>query len=124
MSKRILVLRLQPNDSGKTTLCKALIYGFKATGVGLVPFKPHSGIGYWSQFDTFQTNLATGRLLSRDIMDLEAAADSKIPLEVLNPVNRHHIAHGESVTITMGDMRNYYNSAKKVIGLIENQFEA
>jgi predicted P-loop ATPase/GTPase len=88
MSKRILVLGLQPNDAGKTTLCKALIHGFKATGVGLVPFKPHSGIGYWSQFDTFQRNLVNGRLLSRDIMDLEAAAESKIPLEVLNPVNR------------------------------------
>jgi predicted P-loop ATPase/GTPase len=88
MSKRILVLGLQPNDAGKTTLCRALIHGFKATGVRLVPFKPHSGIGYWSQFDTFQRNLVNGRLLSRDIMDLEAAAESKIPPEVLNPVNR------------------------------------
>jgi len=79
---------LQPNDAGKTTLCKALIHGFKEAGVTLVPFKPHSGIGYWSQFDTFQENLMRGSLLSSDIIDLEAAAQSQIPLEVLNPVNR------------------------------------
>jgi len=79
---------LQPHDAGKTTLCKALIYGFKESGVTLVPFKPHSGIGYWSQFDVFRRNLENGRLLSSDIMELEAAAQSKIPLEVLNPVNR------------------------------------
>ena len=88
MSKRILVVGLQPHDAGKTTLCKALIHGFKETGVTLVPFKPHSGIGYWSQFDVFQRNLANGSLLSSDIMELEGAAQSRIPLEVLNPVNR------------------------------------
>lgn len=88
MSKRILVVGLQSHDAGKTTLCKALIHGFKETGVTLVPFKPHSGIGYWSQFDVFQRNLVNGRLLSSDIMDLEVAAQSQIPLEVLNPVNR------------------------------------
>jgi len=88
MSKRILVVGFQPHDAGKTTLCKALIHGFKEAGVTLVPFKPHSGIGYWSQFDVFQRNLASGSLLSSDIMDLEAAAQSQIPLEVLNPVNR------------------------------------
>jgi predicted P-loop ATPase/GTPase len=88
MSKMILVVGLQAHDSGKTTLCKALIYGFKNAGISLVPFKPHSGIGYWSQFDVFQRNLASGTLLSSDIMDLEASAQSQIPLEVLNPVNR------------------------------------
>jgi len=86
--KRILVVGLQPHDAGKTTLSKALIHGFKQAGVTLVPFKPHSGIGYWSQFDVFQRNLANGTLLSSDIMSLEAAAQSQIPLEVLNPVNR------------------------------------
>jgi len=88
MSKRILVVGFQTNDAGKTTLCKALIYGLKEAGVTLVPFKPHSGIGYWSQFDVFQRNLENGTLLSSDIMSLEAAAQSRIPLEVLNPVNR------------------------------------
>jgi len=88
MSKRILVVGFQTNDAGKTTLCKALIYGFKEAGVTLVPFKPHSGIGYWSQFDVFQRNLENGTLLSSDIMELEGAAQSQIPLEVLNPVNR------------------------------------
>lgn len=88
MSKRILVVGLQPHDAGKTTLCKALIHGFKEAGVTLTPFKPHSGIGYWSQFDVFQRNLANGTLLSSDIMILEAAAQTRIPLEVLNPVNR------------------------------------
>jgi predicted P-loop ATPase/GTPase len=78
MSKRILVVGLQPNDAGKTTLCKALIHGFKETGVTLVPFKPHSGTGYWSQFDVFQRNLLNGSLLSSDIMDLEAAATNQV----------------------------------------------
>jgi len=85
---KILVVGLQPNDSGKTTLCKALIYGFKENGVSPVPFKPHSGISYWSQFDTFQRSLMKSTLVCSDIIELEEAAQSQLPLEVLNPVNR------------------------------------
>ena len=48
---KILVLGLDPYDAGKTTFCKALIYGFKDRGLNLVPFKPHSGISYWNQFE-------------------------------------------------------------------------
>jgi len=88
MSRKILVVGLQPHDAGKTTLCKALIHGFKKAGVTLVPFKPHSGISYWSQFDAFQRSLTMSTLISSDIMELEATAQSQIPMEVLNPVNR------------------------------------
>jgi predicted P-loop ATPase/GTPase len=88
MSRRILVVGFQLHDAGKTTLCKGLIHGFKEAGVRLVPFKPHSGISYWSQFDVFRGTLETGRLLSSDIIELEDAAQSRVPLEVLNPVNR------------------------------------
>jgi predicted P-loop ATPase/GTPase len=88
MSGKILVVGLQTHDAGKTTLCKALIHAFKEAGTTLVPFKPHSGISYWSQFDAFQRGLTMGSLVSSDIMELEAAAQSQIPLEVLNPVNR------------------------------------
>jgi len=83
-----LVVGLQTYDAGKTTLCEALIHGFRKAGVTLVPFKPHSGTSYWSQFDAFQRSLAKSTLLSGDIMKLEAAAESQIPLEMLNPVNR------------------------------------
>jgi len=83
-----LVVGFRLVDAGKTTLCKALIHGFKKAGVTLVPFKPHSGISYWSQFDTFQRSLTMSALVSNDIIELEAAAESRIPLEVLNPVNR------------------------------------
>jgi predicted P-loop ATPase/GTPase len=88
MSRKILVVGLQPHDAGRTTLCKALIYGFKEARITLVPFKTHSGISYWTQFDAFQRSLRRSTLLSSDIMELEAAAESQIPLEVLNPVNR------------------------------------
>jgi predicted P-loop ATPase/GTPase len=88
MSRKILVVGLQAYDAGKTTLCRALIHGFKKVGVTLVHFKSHSGIGYWSQFDAFQQGLAKSTLLSSDIMELEAAAQPQMPLEVLNPVNR------------------------------------
>lgn len=44
MSRRILVVGFQVHEAGKTTLCRALIHGFKEAGVRLVPFKPHSGI--------------------------------------------------------------------------------
>jgi predicted P-loop ATPase/GTPase len=87
-SIRILVVGLQTHDAGKTTLCKALIHGFKNFDVCLVPFKPHSGISYWNQFNAFQDSLGRGVLLSSDIMELEEAARSKLPLELLNPVNR------------------------------------
>jgi predicted P-loop ATPase/GTPase len=86
--RKILVVGLLPYDAGKTTLCRALIYGFKEAGINLVPFKPHSGISYWYQFDSFEKSAAEGTLLSSDIRELNAAAESQIPLEVLNPVNR------------------------------------
>jgi predicted P-loop ATPase/GTPase len=88
MSRKILVVGFQTYEAGKTTLCRALIHGFKKAGVTLVPFKPHSGISYWNQFNTFQQSLAKSTLLSSDIIELERAAESQIPLEVLNPVNR------------------------------------
>jgi hypothetical protein len=74
MSRKILVVGFRLVDAGKTTLCKALIHGFKKAGVTLVPFKPHSGISYWSQFDTFQRSLTMSALVSNDIIELEAAA--------------------------------------------------
>jgi predicted P-loop ATPase/GTPase len=86
--RRVLVVGLEPHSAGKTTLCKALIYGFKDRGLDLVPFKPHSGISYWSQFDTFQESLMRGSLLSSDIIELGDAAKSNLPLDILNPVNR------------------------------------
>jgi len=85
---KILIVGLQPFDAGKTTVCKALIHGLKEVGVNLTPFKPHAGISYWSQFDAFQKCLERGSLVSSDILELEEAAQSRIPLEVLNPVNR------------------------------------
>jgi predicted P-loop ATPase/GTPase len=85
---RILVVGLQIHDAGKTTLCKALVHGLKRSGLSLVPFKPHSGISYWNQFDTFHDSLIRGTLLSSDIIELEEAARSGLPLELLNPVNR------------------------------------
>jgi predicted P-loop ATPase/GTPase len=86
--RKVLVVGLLPYDAGKTTLCKALIHGFKKSGVNLVPFKPHSGISYWNQFNTFHDSLIRGALLSSDIIELENAARSGLPLELLNPVNR------------------------------------
>jgi len=85
---KILVVGFQPYDAGKTTLCKALIYGLKEAGVNLVPFKPHSGISYWTEFNTFQENVERGSLVCSDVIELEGAANSGFPLEVLNPVNR------------------------------------
>ena len=85
---RILAVGFQSHNTGKTTLCRALIWGFKDLGVNLIPFKPHSGISYWTQFDTFRESLIRGILLSSDIIELEQAAHSGIPLEILNPVNR------------------------------------
>lgn len=85
---KIFVVGLKTYDSGKTTLCKALIYGFKKAGINFTPFKPHSGINYWNQFDAFQKGVEKSTLICNDIMELKKAAGSKLPLEVLNPVNR------------------------------------
>jgi predicted P-loop ATPase/GTPase len=95
---KILVVGLETRDAGKTTLCKALIHGGKKFDVNLVPFKPHSGISYWNQFNAFQDSLVRGSLLSSDIMELEKAANSRLALELLNPVNRlsSPILHRES----------------------------
>jgi predicted P-loop ATPase/GTPase len=86
--KKVLVVGLQKQHPGKTTLCKAIIYGLKEVGIKPVPFKPHSGMSYWNQFDTFQKNLTKSSLVCKDILSLEQASKSKLPLEILNPVNR------------------------------------
>ena len=85
---KILVVGSQSFDSGKTILCKALIYTFIEVGLSLIPYKPHSGISYWKDFDIIQTNLRNKTLLCRDIIRLDEAARSGLPLEILNPVNR------------------------------------
>jgi predicted P-loop ATPase/GTPase len=74
---KILVVGLQTHDAGKTTLSKALIHGCKEFDVNLVPFKPHSGISYWNQFNAFQDSLVRGSLLSSDIMELESRPQEK-----------------------------------------------
>ena len=87
-AEKILVVGLQTSDAGKTTLCKAIIYALKRAGINVVPFKPHSGIGYWTQFGIFQRNVKNGTLVCGDIMELEEVAQSQLPIEILNPVNR------------------------------------
>ena len=57
-------------------------------GTNLVPFKPHAGISYWNQFDTFQMGLRESMLICSDIVELEQIAKSGFPYEILNPVNR------------------------------------
>lgn len=85
---KILVVGSQSFSSGKTILCKALIYNFIEVGLSFIPYKPHSGISYWKDFDIIQTNLRNKTLLCRDIIRLDEAARSGLPLEILNPVNR------------------------------------
>ena len=85
---KILVVGSQSYNSGKTTLCKALIYNFIEDGLSFIPYKPHSGISYWKDFDIIQSNLRNKTLLCRDIIRLDNAARSGLPLEILNPVNR------------------------------------
>lgn len=87
-SEKVLIVGLQPYDAGKTTLCRALMRGFREAGIDAAPFKPHSGISYWNQFDVFQKNMKMNRLVCEDIIELEEAAQSTLPLEILNPVNR------------------------------------
>jgi hypothetical protein len=58
------------------------------SGVNLIPFKPHFG-GHWTQFATFREGLVRRILLSSDIIELEQAARSGIPLEILELAKRN-----------------------------------
>ena len=53
---------------------------------------------------------------------LERATEGELKDHVNSIIyNRHQIAHGNPVGITYGRIRDYYDSAKKVVSLIEKQ---
>lgn len=55
---------------------------------------------------------------------LEAATQGKLSDSVNSIVgNRHRIAHGQSVALSMGSLRAYYDDAKAVVALLEKTCE-
>ena len=55
---------------------------------------------------------------------LEAATQGKLSDSINSIVgNRHRIAHGESVALSMGSLRAYYDDAKVVVDLLQRTCE-
>jgi len=86
--KKVLVVGLLKADSGKTFFSQGLITALQDRDINIVPFKPLSGHNLYYQFDTFQNNVRSQRISSRDIGKLIATAQTQLPIELLNPVDR------------------------------------
>ena len=83
----IFIFGLFPEDSGKTVFSSALARGFVNSGIRACVFKPRSGHSLWHQYDAFLKCREAGRLFCEDIIKLRKACRSRMPFEVLNPID-------------------------------------
>ena len=67
---QILVSGFMPQNSGKTTLAKALAYTLRTAGYDIGVFKPVSGHNWYSQYDASIKNFMDRKLYCEDIMSL------------------------------------------------------
>ncbi|MFQ6124489.1 MAG: hypothetical protein ACE5R6_07800 [Candidatus Heimdallarchaeota archaeon] len=88
LPKKVLIVGLLKADSGKTTFSRGLICALKERNINIIPFKPVSGHNFYFQFDTLQENVRNQCLFSHDIDTLIASAQTQLPVELLNPVDR------------------------------------
>jgi len=83
----IFIFGLLPESSGKTVISSALARGMINRGMKTCVFKPRSGHNFWYQYDAFLKCKNEGRLFCEDIMKLREACKSRLPPEILNPVD-------------------------------------
>ena len=84
---QILVSGFMPQNSGKTTLAKALAYTLRTAGYDIGVFKPVSGHNWYSQYDASIKNFMDRKLYCEDIMKLASAAGIREEYEILNPID-------------------------------------
>jgi len=87
MTKRVLVLGMNPFDSGKTVLSLKISKTLKELGASVEYFKPFSGSNYWYKYQHIQTCQSEGKLYSFDAHRARVVLDSTIPIEITNPIH-------------------------------------
>jgi predicted P-loop ATPase/GTPase len=87
MAKRVLLVGMNSFDSGKTQFAIRLGRVLSEEGHSVEFFKPLSGHNYWYHHEHTKTCLQNGVLSSMDAMRVQKSLDSKIPIELVNPVH-------------------------------------
>lgn len=85
--KQVFVCGVFSENSGKTTLCRALIEYLASIGVRVSAFKPLSGHSFWEQYDCYLECLRIGSIFCEDAYELWKLVNVKVPIEVLNPAD-------------------------------------
>jgi predicted P-loop ATPase/GTPase len=88
MTKNILIIGLKNNNSGKTSLTRAIISQLKDNGYETCGFKPFSGNNIWYDFDIIDKTLSEGRIYSKDALLLKKESTLNANEESLNPIHR------------------------------------
>ncbi len=83
----IFIFGFLENNSGKTTVARALISCLKVRGFKVSGFKPLSGHSFWWQYNSYLKCVEKGSLFSEDAYILWKTMNEKIPVEVLNPAD-------------------------------------
>ncbi len=87
MSKRILIVGLNPFDSGKTILSLKIAHYLKSNGTTIEYFKPLSGTNYWYKHDHLQRCLKEKKYYSYDASRVRDVIHSRVPVEATNPIH-------------------------------------
>ncbi|MDF1538894.1 MAG: hypothetical protein P1Q69_08325 [Candidatus Thorarchaeota archaeon] len=78
-------------DSGKTVLSQKLAENLLETGQSVEYFKPLSGHNYWYRYEHTQRCIADSILASWDAHQVRQVINSKVPLEIANPVHSLYV---------------------------------
>jgi len=87
LAKRILILGLNSFDSGKTVLAENLARILSENNSRVEYFKPVSGHNYWYKHEHTKQCLDQGKLFSNDAARVRKHLESKVPIEIANPVH-------------------------------------
>ncbi|MEM4734816.1 MAG: hypothetical protein QXS20_03780 [Candidatus Thorarchaeota archaeon] len=87
MALRILILGINPFDSGKTTLALQLGSWLVSQGRSVNYFKPVSGHNYWYRHEHTVVCTNERALISADATAFSRAVGSDLPIVLMNPVH-------------------------------------
>ncbi|MHA1577047.1 MAG: hypothetical protein ACTSU3_06770 [Candidatus Thorarchaeota archaeon] len=87
MSKRILILGMNAFDSGKTILAENIARILLENTTKVEYFKPVSGHNYWYKQAHTKQCIEQGKLFSSDAAQVRKQLETKIPIEIANPVH-------------------------------------
>jgi predicted P-loop ATPase/GTPase len=87
LATRILIIGMNPFDSGKTHLAAQAVNHLHNSGLKVEYFKPLSGHNYWTHYQHTKHCLDIGILISKDAVLLRTQYESNIPAEIMNPIH-------------------------------------